>query len=432
MIFKNETNYISEIDKSEIKSKFQSLWKDIFKDDEKYISLLFDTYFDKSLYELCFADGKKGDLISGLLAIPYEFYYEDNCFKSLYLCGLSTRENWRGKGIMKTMIESVCQRGKELGYAMVFLIPASEALRRYYHFIGFTNGIGRVAERYVSSHDFYRQYANSITPVDEEERMKKLAEFRIRKVEFPESFDETLIGECRHFIARNRPEKTISIVQNALDIKTIFDECLISGGFIGLVKNSESGQISALATVNIFEQEMVIPHLWADSDLSKLVLLDAIMTRRPECSLLVWNSPGGTVPDQLKDYYFAQPEPDSFSENQIGEKMTVENNAERVVPYSMIRILSVSEILKFLGNSSNHQKFSILVKIPDFESHILSPIIFRYEDGKIFEEPVDDKEEENAVTLAQLQEILFEPQNSEAADILNLPHANMTAFDLLD
>ena len=110
-------------------SSLKNMWKEIFGDTERYISLFFR---EKFIAENTFLidDG-------GLKAMAYAVEEKTGDFKCAYICGVATEKNSRGKGyankIMEYMKRTLCERG----YDFMFLIPASESLFGFYKKSGF-------------------------------------------------------------------------------------------------------------------------------------------------------------------------------------------------------------------------------------------------------------------------------------------------------
>ncbi len=179
---------------SELKQQMMKLWKDTFQDSDTYISMVFDNYFS---YELVEYEERDGEVVAAMIAIPYDFVLgglfagksynkflpDDDCLgnrrcvyccpdcervqkrcvefsesesnpetthfenenseigilSGLYLCGLATKPEYRGSGIMSRLIERINERAAALGYAFTFLIPASRELRNYYSSRGYIN-----------------------------------------------------------------------------------------------------------------------------------------------------------------------------------------------------------------------------------------------------------------------------------------------------
>lgn len=78
--------------------------------------------------------------------------------KGLYLCGLATVPECRGKGLMGDLIEEMNIRAKEMGYSFTCLIPASEELRKYYSGRGYFTSVYQVMEKYSFSSHLEEKY----------------------------------------------------------------------------------------------------------------------------------------------------------------------------------------------------------------------------------------------------------------------------------
>lgn len=122
-----------------IKKDMMELWKNTFHDSNRYIKLVFDTYFT---LENAFTIYHGEDLVAALLCIEYNFqaiskYGDNKSFKGMYLCGLATHPDFRRQGIMGKLMVDAEKYAKEKGCHMTFLIPADSHLREYYEKKGY-------------------------------------------------------------------------------------------------------------------------------------------------------------------------------------------------------------------------------------------------------------------------------------------------------
>ncbi len=86
-----------DIDIEKKKRDMMELWKETFHDSDRYISLVFDTYFCPENAFTVY-DGEK--LIASLLGVKYEFQRrakdgKNEIFRGYYLCGLATHQDYR-------------------------------------------------------------------------------------------------------------------------------------------------------------------------------------------------------------------------------------------------------------------------------------------------------------------------------------------------
>ncbi len=122
-----------------IKNDMMKLWKDTFHDTDKYIKIVFDSYFS---VENVFVRYEKEKLISALLCVPYDFHCSLSSDRKvsltgMYLCGLATDPDFRGRGIMSQLMQEAESSLLRRGFDLTFLIPADGHLREYYHRKGY-------------------------------------------------------------------------------------------------------------------------------------------------------------------------------------------------------------------------------------------------------------------------------------------------------
>lgn len=260
---------------TELKTKMMKLWKDTFHDSDDYISLVFDTYFDPDMVEY-FEDG--GRLISALLGVEYYFGNCRNNLKALYLCGLATTVEYRHHGIMNSLIEKICKRAKEKGYAFVFLIPASEMLRIYYNNKGFFNAMYRVEDRYTDIHDFDNDYKIILSKEDSRIQNIKTNYYENLCVEKLEKIDDKICQEISDFISKIETEVTDYFVlkHRPKDVAAVLQESIISGGEIFVCRNCET-DITGIVFVSIDERKRIqIPRIYNIDNCSYFKLLDKV------------------------------------------------------------------------------------------------------------------------------------------------------------
>lgn len=119
------------------RSQLRKLWSDTFGDSEGYLDVFFDTYYRSALI---LTEERSGSVISALWGLPFDF---TEGLKGLYLCGLATRPEWRGKGIMSRLMILAEEWAIRNNFDFSFLIPADEDLRRYYSERGYHDALNR-------------------------------------------------------------------------------------------------------------------------------------------------------------------------------------------------------------------------------------------------------------------------------------------------
>lgn len=132
------------------KRDMKELWKDTFHDSERYIDIVFDRYYS---LENTFVRYHENRIIAALLSVGYEFQIltkegKKENRRGMYLCGLATRPEWRGRGIMTEVMKEAETAAISRGYDMTFLIPADDELREYYRRRGYETAAWRSIETY--------------------------------------------------------------------------------------------------------------------------------------------------------------------------------------------------------------------------------------------------------------------------------------------
>lgn len=124
-----------------IEAQMREIWSEVFGDTSDYISLLFDNYYAK---ENVSAFIYMGRVVASTFSIPYTFKNaENNLLRGQYLCGLATLPPFRKLGIMGQMLKDWESQAKAADLDFLFLIPADDHLREYYHRLGYENSAKR-------------------------------------------------------------------------------------------------------------------------------------------------------------------------------------------------------------------------------------------------------------------------------------------------
>ena len=116
------------------KATLKNIWQSGFFDDQNTV----DTFFDKgeNLFKcLVYADGEKP--VAAMYIFDCTLNRGENGYKSAYLYALSTLPEYRGKGIMTSLIKYAEDYLGEKGYDYLFLAPSENSLCKYYEKLGF-------------------------------------------------------------------------------------------------------------------------------------------------------------------------------------------------------------------------------------------------------------------------------------------------------
>lgn len=167
-------------DIEKIRRDMMELWKETFQDSNRYIELIFDTYFCR---ENVFVRYDGDLLIASMLCVPYEFQFIsgkiNEKLKGMYLCGLATRPEYRKQGIMKELMFEAEKSIKTRGYDMTFLIPADDHLREYYRIMGYYDGSYRTikTKNLLSKEQFQNLYIYTFKDLAESGNFELVKEF---------------------------------------------------------------------------------------------------------------------------------------------------------------------------------------------------------------------------------------------------------------
>lgn len=114
----------------DLKEQATSLYKTVFHEDgEDFAKTFTDKYFDDCCrYTVC--DGK---MVAMLYLLDCSVSSGQNRFSAYYLYAAATHPDYRGKGLMSSLINSVLEEGK-----IVITRPATKELFAFYEKFGFS------------------------------------------------------------------------------------------------------------------------------------------------------------------------------------------------------------------------------------------------------------------------------------------------------
>lgn len=358
---------VSEMDAVQLKKKFEALWKDTFHDSDGYISLIFDNYFDPQLVAYAEEDSH---LIAGLIGIPYEFGNASRSLRGLMLCGLYTRQQYRGRGVMTRLLAEINAKAAEAGFAFTFLIPANPGLQKYYRDRDYVNAFYRVVDNYTSLHDFDRDY--------ESELMQQKEKVATLKRKYYESLSagyidgntnknniDKISSEIKLMIRSIEDvQDDFQIIHSDKDLDIILRENAMSRGEVHYVKNSAE-RITAVAFITIEDSVVAVQKLYSADLASKYKVLGSVKKRYPEIGIKHYVSSIEMDRKALwwRTYGSFMGEAPQAGEISITER--VYSLAAHAKVYGMTRILNLHEILKFQAEGRHDLKYSILTKSDD-------------------------------------------------------------------
>ena len=114
------------------KAACKELWKEVFKDDDKFIDRFLTSYYNK---ENMLYIKKDNCILSMLHLLP--FLYNKKRVGVIY--ALATQAEARNKGYATKLIKKATELGQRNGYDAIMLIPENNKLHTFYEKFGFKN-----------------------------------------------------------------------------------------------------------------------------------------------------------------------------------------------------------------------------------------------------------------------------------------------------
>lgn len=111
--------------------QLRSLWRECFGDTEKFMDYYFDWKLRDNRIYICLKDG----IVAAMLHLnPYNMRIQKKTEKLFYIVGVATKEEYRKKGIMRSLITKVMKDLYKEGSTFVYLMPAKEDIYRPFDF----------------------------------------------------------------------------------------------------------------------------------------------------------------------------------------------------------------------------------------------------------------------------------------------------------
>ncbi len=423
------------MDSNELKNKLSKLWKDTFHDNDDYISLVFNNYYDPRFSEY---EETGGEVVAGLVGIPYEFGNAEKRIRALYLCGLATRQQYRSRGIMTRLLARVNEKAREAGFAFTFLIPSDDGLRKYYHDREYVNAFYRVIDNYTSLHDFNREYESILL-----EQKEKVAELKRRyysslktsvfdhMAEDSESIREGIRALIRGIEDR---QQDLQIIHSDRDIRLLISENVIDKGKIHYVCN-QSGTITAAAFTTYSDNSVNIIKLFCTDLASKYKVLDSVKRLNPDLAIQHYVSSIEMDRSALWMRTYGSFMKDAPQAGAISITERVYSLAAHAKVYGMAKILDFSEVLKFQAECRHDLKYSILAKTDD--NYTFEQIDVREGKLKIKKLAVDDlshSQVAHVMSKRDIGEILFRRRDTDnlITEAFGIPSINGAICLMLD
>ena len=114
------------------------LWQDTFGDSDAFVRLFFTrVYRPQNALTTC----RDGRLAAMLHIVPYRLRVGRRTLPAAYICGVSTRPEARGQGLMTALMRRALRTMHRRGFALTTLIPAEPWLFDVYARLGYVHPI---------------------------------------------------------------------------------------------------------------------------------------------------------------------------------------------------------------------------------------------------------------------------------------------------
>lgn len=116
----------------------REIWMRCFGDDEDYTGFLFQRLIRPENLLVASPGGRKPAAM--LCLEPFTLVTPRGKADAVYVFGVATLPEWRGKGLSSTLLEEVGRVAATRGLAVSVLVPGGESLFRFYEQRGYTTG----------------------------------------------------------------------------------------------------------------------------------------------------------------------------------------------------------------------------------------------------------------------------------------------------
>ena len=124
------------------------LWQDTFGDSDAFVRLFFTRVYRSQNALTLSRDGR---LAAMLHLVPYALRIGHRTLPAAYICGVSTRPEARGQGLMTALMRRALRTMRSRGFALTTVIPAEPWLFDVYARLGYVHPIQTCDERIATA-----------------------------------------------------------------------------------------------------------------------------------------------------------------------------------------------------------------------------------------------------------------------------------------
>lgn len=229
---------------SAVKEQLYGLWQEAFGDSREFIEAFFTHFPCDGCAHTLSAGGR---VVSALYALPCTLRVGGEEHSAAYVYAVVTVADCRGRGYMQLLMERVEELLRCRGVKLLYLLPASPALRDYYSRLGYVTCSARAVE-YLQ-----KPLVGGVGLRFEE------ADFSSRMTDF-----------CIEQQRRNAP----SVVHSSSSIAMNFFNCCAQGG--GVFAVYEGRSIAAVAFVAVDSDGPLLLECYSASPVARDFILQSL------------------------------------------------------------------------------------------------------------------------------------------------------------
>lgn len=415
------------LDSRKVRQEVMDLWRENYRDSDRYVNLVFDAYFDSDFVE-CAYDG--GRLTAAVMAIPYRF---GNAESGLPGAVLYCMKNARANDVaadMDVLLSRIESRLKEAGVAFITAIPRGVDDYDYFSRRGFVSAFYNTEQCYTSIHDFRREFVAEIESDTSSLREVKERYFDDIKVEMLENLsfaDTALEREIIDFMLQMEHKmEEFTNYHTELNIGVLLRLTVIAGGRIYYSKATD-GTVTGVVMARVSENEMEDSGRYFADKISRYKIYEYMVHTGGGRSLIIKN-PGQNSETALWEPMYAATLPGASQVGAVGVMERVYTGEGRSKVYGMAKILDLYEILKFQAKTQRKLKYSILVtdhgEVCRYDAKKGEVFVRRVERAAALSE--DSGEPTRAMDMDEVSRILFRRGGGEwiVNEALELPALN--------
>lgn len=254
-----------------MREQVKRLWKLCFHDTDDFVDLYFRMRYTDEINSAVEVDGQ---VVSALQRIPYPMTFLGTTVPTAYVSGACTHPAYRGRGIMRRLLDEAHRKMFNQGVCFSTLIPAEESLIAYYARSGYTVCF-RQQEKLLTAGEL---------PVDNSNHI-----LEIKKIDLFKSLPERIVS----FACEQLSRQSCCILHTPADWQVIVADHRLDGGDLWVME--DSGRVRALVLCKFDEDRLTVKELLADTE-EAACFLERSLLRQYGVSALIRVLPAG--PDE--------------------------------------------------------------------------------------------------------------------------------------